>query len=347
MQPLSIEQCLLLGLSSLVIVGTITPILRLVAKRYGFVDSPSESHKTHENPVPYFGGIGIAIGVVGVTYLASLVSSFSRETFFLASSVLFPAIILGVVGFIDDLRKLSPWLRFITQSIFGIAVSLLLVATNTLGSPFGINWLDFPITILFIVGITNSINFFDNIDGGASGAIALAAVFLFILSWQSGQSLIAALSIVLAGATLGFLVWNKPPARIYMGDAGALFLGFLIASLAIRFDPNPNNQIASYAIPLLLLAMPILDTSVAVASRIRRRVSPFQGGRDHLSHRLIRMGFTKRQSIMILWVGSMIFGFFAVAISNVSFSMELLLTILAGAVWVMLFVGFLKTADSQ
>ena len=346
MQPLSIEQYLLLGVISLIAVGLLTPVMRLIANRYGVVDSPSESHKTHKNPVPYLGGVGIAIGVVGITYLASLASDFSRETFLLASTVLIPAIIMGVVGLIDDLRKLSPWPRFIIQSLFGITISALLVATNTLGSPFGNNWIDIPITTLFIVGITNSINFFDNIDGGASGSLAIAAIFLFILSFQGGQFLIAALSIVLAGATLGFLFWNKPPARIYMGDAGALFLGILIASLAIRFDPNPIDRIASFSIPILLLAIPILDTSVAVASRIRRRISPFQGGRDHLSHRLMRMGFNKRQSVLILWIGSILFASLAIAISNASYSLERLVTIFAGALWLMLFIGFFRTADN-
>ena len=346
MQPLSMEQYLLLGVISLIAVGLLTPIMRLVAKRYGVVDSPSESHKTHKSPVPYLGGVGIAIGVVGITYIASLASDFSRETFFLASTVLIPAIIMGIVGLIDDLRKLSPWPRFIIQSLFGIATSVLLVATNTLGSPFGNNWVDIPITTLFIVGITNSINFFDNIDGGASGALAIAAICLFTLSFQGSQFLIAALSIVLAGATLGFLLWNKPPARIYMGDAGALFLGILIASLAIRFDPNPIDRIASFAIPLLLLAIPILDTSVAVASRIRRRISPFQGGRDHLSHRLMRMGFNKKQSVLILWMGSILFASLAIAISNATYSIERLVTILAGAIWVILFISFSNTADN-
>ena len=346
MQPLSLEQYLLLGVISLIAVGLITPVMRLVAKRYGVVDRPSESHKTHNEPVPYLGGVAIAIGVVGITILASFVSDFSRETLFLASSVLVPAIIMGIVGLIDDLRKLSPWPRFIVQSLFGIAISALLVATDTLGSPFGNNWIDIPITALFIVGITNAINFFDNIDGGASGALAIAAIFLFILSFQGSQFLIAALSIVLAGSTLGFLLWNKPPARIYMGDAGALFLGILIASLAIRFDPNPIDRIASFAIPLLLIAIPILDTSVAVASRIKRRISPFQGGRDHLSHRLMRMGFNKRHSVLILWIGSILFASLALAISNASYPIERLVTILAGAMWVMLFIGFFKTADN-
>ena len=346
MHSLSLSDFLLLGALSLITVSLLTPIMSYVARRYGVVDAPSESHKTHKNPVPYLGGVAIALGVVIVTYIALLASDFSRETLLLASSVLIPAIIMGIVGLIDDLRKLSPWPRFIIQSLFGIAISALLVATNTLGSPFGNNWIDIPISAFFIIGITNSINFFDNIDGGASGALAIATIFLYILAFQGGQFSIAALSIVLAGATLGFLLWNKPPARIYMGDAGALFLGILIASLVIRFDPNPIDRIASFAIPLLLLAIPILDTSVAVASRIRRRISPFQGGRDHLSHRLMRMGFNKRQSILILWISSIIFASIAIAISNTSYSMERLVTIFAGVLWFILFIGFFRTADS-
>jgi len=114
----------------------------------------------------------------------------------------------------------------------------------------------------------------------------------------------------------------------------------------IRFDPNPIDRFASFSIPLLLLAIPILDTSVAVASRARRRISPFQGGKDHLSHRLMRMGFNKRQSVLILWIGSILFASFAIAISNASYSIERLLTILVGAIWVMLFIGFFRTTDN-
>jgi len=346
MRPLSLDDLFLLGVLSFIVVSLLTPIMRLIAKRYGVVDAPSESHKTHTNPVPYLGGVAIALGVVGVTYFSLLASDFSHDTSLLASSVLIPAIIMGVVGLIDDLKKLSPWPRFIIQSLFGVAISGLLVATNTLGSPFGNNWIDIPITTLFIVGITNSINFFDNIDGGASGAIAIAGAFLVILSFQGGQFLIAALSMVLSGATLGFLLWNKPPARIYMGDAGALFLGILTASLAIRFDPNPIDRIASFSIPLLLLAIPILDTSVAVTSRIKRKISPFQGGRDHLSHRLMRIGFNKRQSVLILWIGSILFASFAVVISNANYAIERLVTFFAGVLWLILFIGFFRTADN-
>jgi UDP-GlcNAc:undecaprenyl-phosphate GlcNAc-1-phosphate transferase len=346
MRSLSLNDYLVLGALSAVAVIFLTPLMKSIAMHYGVVDSPIESHKTHKIPVPYLGGVALVIGVVTVTYVASLTSNFSRSTFLLASSVLIPAIIMGIVGLVDDVRNLSPWSRFIVQSTFGIAISVILVATDTLGSPFGNPWIDIPITTLWIVGITNSINFFDNIDGGASGAIAIASIFLFILSWQGGQQLIAALSIVLAGATIGFVVWNKPPARIYMGDAGALFLGILISSLAIRFDPNPIDQISSFAIPALLLAMPILDTSVAVLSRLKRRTSPFLGGKDHLSHRLMRMGFSKRQAVFMLWGGSIFFSLIALVISNAEYSLERLCVYAAAIVWLMLLVLFLRTSDN-
>jgi UDP-GlcNAc:undecaprenyl-phosphate GlcNAc-1-phosphate transferase len=346
MSELSVTDYLILGILSLFLVGGLTPVMQLVAKRFGVIDRPSESHKTHRNPVPYLGGVAIAVGVVTVTYLASLTSNFNRSTFILASSVLVPAIVMGVVGLIDDIRKLSPWPRFIIQSGFGVVISFLLVSTNTLGSPFGNYLIDIPITVLWIVGITNSINFFDNIDGGASGAVAISAIFLFLLSWQGEQFLIAALSIVLAGATLGFLLWNRPPARIYMGDAGALFLGILVASLTIRFDPNPIDRIASFAVPFLLLAVPILDTSVAVISRLRRGISPLQGGKDHLSHRLMRSRFTKRQAILILWILSIFFGAIAIVVSLAPFSLERYIVYLALIFWLIAFVIFSKLSDS-
>jgi UDP-GlcNAc:undecaprenyl-phosphate GlcNAc-1-phosphate transferase len=346
MSGLSVTDYLILGSLSLFLVGGLTPVMQLVAKRFGVIDRPSESHKTHHKPVPYLGGVAIAVGVVTVTYLTSLASNFNRGTFLLASSVLVPAIVMGVVGLIDDIRKLSPWPRFIVQSGFGVAISILLVSTNTLGSPFGSYFIDIPITVLWIVGITNSINFFDNVDGGASGTVAISAIFLFVLSWQGEQFLIAALSIVLAGATLGFLVWNRPPARIYMGDAGALFLGILLASLTIRFDPNPIDRIASFAVPFLLLAVPILDTSVAVISRLRRGISPLQGGKDHLSHRLMRSKFTKRQAILILWILSIFFGAIAIVVSLAPFSLERYIFYLALMFWLITFVIFSKLSDS-
>jgi UDP-GlcNAc:undecaprenyl-phosphate GlcNAc-1-phosphate transferase len=343
---LELAEYLLLFVASVTLVGLLTPLVRKLATALDVVDRPSESHKTHKEPIPYLGGIGIIMGVVIITYGAIAING-RDSAFALANTLLIPAILLGLIGLVDDVKKLAPWPRFIAQNAVALVIAGILIATNTLGSPSGNVFFDLLITILWIVGITNSINFFDNVDGGASGTIAISSIFLFFLAFQGGQFFIAALAAVLGGATIGFLLWNRPPARIYMGDAGALFLGLLIATLLIRFDPNPIYLSASFAIPVLILAIPILDTSVAVISRIRRGISPFQGGQDHLSHRLMRVGLNKRQAVLSLWLMSLFFCLIAIAISNAPYSVERLITNLSAALWLILFFLFLRTADSK
>jgi UDP-GlcNAc:undecaprenyl-phosphate GlcNAc-1-phosphate transferase len=342
---LNFSEYLALFFTALIFVGVLTPLARKIALRIEILDAPTESHKTHKEAIPYLGGMAIVIGTCLTTYLAILVSG-QASALSLASAVLIPAVLMGVIGLVDDIKKLSPWPRFIAQNLFGLVIAVILIATRTLGSPTGNTMIDVAITTLWIVGITNSINFFDNVDGGASGTVAISSLFLFLLSLQGGQYSIAALSLVLTGATTGFLLWNKPPARIYMGDAGALFLGILIATLTLRFDPNPINLSASFALPILLLAVPILDTTVAVISRLRRRISPFQGGQDHLSHRLMRAGFSKRQAVLSLWLISAFYCFIAVAISNAPFQFEGLVSAIGAVSWLAFFFWFLKKSDS-
>jgi UDP-GlcNAc:undecaprenyl-phosphate GlcNAc-1-phosphate transferase len=158
--------------------------------------------------------------------------------------------------------------------------------------------------------------------------------------------LIAALSVVTAGSTLGFLVWNKSPAKIYMGDAGALFLGTLLATLTVRFEPTTQTQFGSFFTPVLLLAIPILDTTVAVLTRIRRHLSPFQGGQDHLSHRLIRSGLTRKTSAIVLWSLSGLFAGVAVLLPNASQSTTNYLLSGTGLIWLVLFMAFFRTKDN-
>ena len=343
---LNFSEYLALFFTALIFVGVLTPLVRKIALRIEILDAPTESHKTHKEAIPYLGGVAIIVGTCLTTYLAIVVSG-QASALSLVSAVLIPAALMGVIGLVDDIKKLSPWPRFIAQNLFGLVIAIILIATSTLGSPTGNVLIDVAITTLWIVGITNSINFFDNVDGGASGTVAISSLFLFFLSLQGGQYAIAALSLVLTGATTGFLLWNRPPARIYMGDAGALFLGILIATLTLRFDPNPITLSASFALPILLLAVPILDTSVAVISRLRRRISPFQGGQDHLSHRLMRAGLSKRQAVLSLWLISAFYCFIAVAISNAPFDLEIVLTGISGLIWLLMLILFLKTSDSS
>jgi UDP-GlcNAc:undecaprenyl-phosphate GlcNAc-1-phosphate transferase len=330
---------------SYVLVGLLTPVMRKIALAQGVLDLPNSAHKSHKNPIPYLGGVAIIIGVVIVSYIALISNNFTWSNFWLATSVLGPAVVMGLVGLWDDIKSLNPLPRFIGQSIAGLVVAVVLILNDNIGNPTGITILDAAITVLWIVGICNSINFFDNLDGGATGTVAITAISLTYLAITGDQYLIAALSIVVAGSTLGFLIWNRAPARIYMGDAGALFLGLLIATLTVRFKPSTDYSVTSFAIPILLLAIPILDTTVAVLSRLRRKVSPFQGGKDHLSHRLVRYGLSRKVSAIMLWLLSALYGFFALLISIKNFNYEIQILTIASVVWISLLALFLNTKD--
>jgi UDP-GlcNAc:undecaprenyl-phosphate GlcNAc-1-phosphate transferase len=339
------QEYFLLFVASYLLVGALTPLMRKIAIATDVVDRPNSSHKSHKKPVPYLGGVAIIIGVIFVSYSASLISDFTSATFWLATSVLGPALLLGLIGLWDDLKNLSPLPRFIAQSGAGIFTAGILIATDNVGNPTGSTLFDSVITIFWVVGICNSINFFDNLDGGASGAVAISSIALAFLALNGDQYLIAALSIVTAGATLGFLVWNKSPAKIYMGDAGALFLGVLLATLTVRFEPTSETQIGSYLTPFFLLAIPILDTCIAVFSRLRRHASPFQGGQDHLSHRLIRLGLSRKQSAFLLWTLCGLFAAISILLSESSQQISFFLISASLIFWVMLFTLFFSTQD--
>ena len=340
------KEYFLLFVMAYLLVGALTPLMRRIAIATDVIDRPNSSHKSHKQPVPYLGGVAIIIGVIAISYSTSLVSNFTTNTFWLATSVLGPALLLGLIGLWDDLRNLQPLPRFIAQSIAGVFTAGILVITDNVGNPTGSAVFDSIITVIWVVGICNSINFFDNLDGGAAGTVAISSIALAFLALNGDQYLIAALSTVTAGATLGFLVWNKSPAKIYMGDAGALFLGVLLATLTIRLRPDSDTQTGSYFTPIFLLAIPILDTSVAVISRISQHISPFQGGQDHLSHRLVRAGLSIKQAATTLWGLSALYAAVAVFISRPNASIENYLVCSAGLLWVVLFVFFFKTKDA-
>ena len=338
----SLTQFLILGLATFLFVGGLTPVMRKIALKIGAVDSPNLERKTQKEPVPYLGGVAIAIGITIASFGALLYSDFSTETFNKALSVLLPAILISAMGLYDDLKGLEPWPRLVAQTIAGIAVAIYLIQNDTLGQAFSNQALNYLVTIIWVVGICNSINFFDNLDGGASGTVAVISIFLFAIAFNQGQSLVSALAVITAGATLGFLIWNKTPAKIYMGDAGALFLGIIIAVLTIRLDPEVGPQSRALAIPLLLMAVPILDTTTVVISRLSRGISPFTGGRDHLSHRLMRKGLGRKATAYVLWAMAAAFGTVAYVACCVETSLAIPAIYAAGAIWLLSLVTFLR-----
>jgi UDP-GlcNAc:undecaprenyl-phosphate GlcNAc-1-phosphate transferase len=340
----SITQYLLLGLLTFIFVGAITGPLRKLALKVGAVDVPNLPRKIQTEPVPYLGGVAIALGVVVASFAGILVEDYSIINFKIASTVIIPALLIASVGLWDDLKELQPWPRLIAQTSVGTAMALILIATDTMGIALGNQFLNAAISIFWIVGITNSINFFDNLDGGAAGTVAIASFFLFLIANSEGQILVSALAIVVCGSTAGFLLWNKSPAKIYMGDAGALFLGIVMGVLTIRLDPGVKPQALSLVIPIALLAIPILDTTVAVTSRLYRGISPFTGGRDHLSHRLMRIGMHRKYAAITLWAASGVYGLLAYAIYQ---SQNSLFAYISGAGWVALLVFFLRVPSED
>ena len=345
---ISTTQFLILGIAAFALTGLLTWPVRALAIRLGAMDAPNLARKSQAEPVPYLGGVAIALGITITTLAAVYVGGNKNgenagQLKDLALTVLLPALLLGAMGLIDDLRSLSPWPRLIAQSVVGTVVALVIVNSGTTGTPFGTSTINTAVTIFWIVGICNSINFFDNLDGAASGAVAIAALGVFFIAIDRGQELVSALSIVTAGATIGFLVWNKSPAKIYMGDAGALFLGIIISVATIRLNPGIEPTWKSLTIPVILLAVPLLDTCVAVFSRLARGVSPLTGGKDHLSHRLVRAGLTRPMAAIALWAASGVCALIAVLVyKNPGALGSLLITVFAAG-WLLALVLFLRT----
>jgi UDP-GlcNAc:undecaprenyl-phosphate GlcNAc-1-phosphate transferase len=311
------------------------------------MDAPNMARKTQAEPVPYLGGVAIALGVSVVTFGSLFFSDENALIIERGLTAIIPALLLGAVGLFDDLRSLPAWPRLVVQTLIGASIALVLVQTGTLGIAFGSDAVNTLITILWIVGICNSINFFDNIDGAASGAVAIAALGVFFIAFDRGQVLISALTIVTAGATFGFLMWNKSPAKIYMGDAGALFLGVIISVATIRLNPGITPTWQSLAIPVMLLAVPLLDTCAAVFSRIARGLSPLTGGKDHLSHRLVRAGLTRRVAAVSLWSASGVCSLMAVGVYQFADSVGTLIITVFAAMWLIALVLFLRTPSQD
>ena len=338
---------MILGISAFVLTGLLTWPVRALAIKLSVMDLPNMERKTQEEPVPYLGGVAIALSIIIVTYGAIYYSDYTKTTFPLITYALLPAAVLGLMGLIDDIKGLPALPRLIAQSVVAILVALFLLNRELQVFSFGSQLANDVIVVVWIVAICNSINFFDNLDGGAAGTVAISTFGIALIAANQGQELVTALSVVTCGATVGFLLWNKSPAKIYMGDAGALFLGVLVAVLTIRLDPGISPLFNSLAILPMLLAVPILDTCTVVFSRIRRGISPFTGGKDHLSHRLMRKGISKQNTAFCLWGMQASFVGIALVVYFFSESLGTPGVVLAGACWLGAFVWFWRIPSSD
>lgn len=281
---------LLVFLGSLAVSVLLTPIAIRVATRYGIVDRPSPQ-KFHPIPTPYLGGLAVAATVIVGVFVPGNIRGESLV-------ILGAALFVGGVGLVDDWRTLQPAPRLASQ----IVASTALWMAGVQLTPFGWAPLDFAATVFVVVAVTNSLNLLDNMDGMVPGTAAIAAAFFFAVAFWQGQILVALLGATLAGACLGFLPYNLGPARIFLGDAGTLFIGFILATIAIKIDLPGYPFITRAAVPWLILAVPLFDTSLVVFSRLRGGRPVFQGATDHSSHRIVALGATTRQAAVITYL---------------------------------------------
>src|SRR6266478_3520912 len=272
-----------------------TPVARKVALRLDIVDMPA-ARKIHTDPIPYLGGLAIILAFVGAMVLGVIVHPLAGS-YEQVAAILGGGLVLAGMGLVDDLKVVPGWIKVPLEIVAALALSAAGVAAH----PFKNVVLDLPLNVAWVVGITNAVNYMDNMDGLSAGVVAIAAIYFFALAGLSGQILVASLAAALTGCALGFLWYNRPPARIFMGDTGSLFLGFLLAVLGIKLR-FPDSSEASFLVPLAVLAVPCLDTVLVTVSRLRRGVSPMTAGKDHVSHRLVRLGIPSPAAVGLIYV---------------------------------------------
>jgi UDP-GlcNAc:undecaprenyl-phosphate GlcNAc-1-phosphate transferase len=282
------------------------PWVRRAALAWGFVDIPA-ARKTHLTPTPLLGGIAIVAGALAAVFI--IYRGRPPET---VLGVMLATTIVALVGLWDDYRPLPAWAKLAGQ-LAGVAVLIVFGIQVQLPIPQPLN---IALTFLWMLGITNAINFLDNMDGLSAGIAAVIAAFILFLGLVNDQFLVAALAAALLGSCLGFLRYNFPPAKIFMGDVGSLFLGFLLAVLGLQLRFPENSAFVTWMVPVFLFGLPIFDMTLVVLSRLRRGISPATAGKDHTSHRLVRLGCNTRESVLILYLVSGILGMMALFVTQ-------------------------------
>jgi len=290
-----------------------TPLVRVLAIRIGALARPV-GRSVHRRPVPYLGGLAIFIGFLVATWFSLGMDDPQLR------AILAGGLIILIVGVVDDLTTLPAWAKLAGQFLAaGVGVALGLRVewlTNPLGGMFYLgNWGIGP-TIIWIVAVVNVVNLVDGLDGLAAGISAIVACTLLFAALQAGQTMVAVMAAALAGSSLGFLPYNFNPARIFMGDAGSMFLGYALATIAV-VGTFKSATAAALAVPVVALAIPIADTSFAIVRRYRGRRPVHEADDGHIHHRLLQRGLTQRQAVVLLYSISACFGATAVMLTTV------------------------------
>jgi UDP-GlcNAc:undecaprenyl-phosphate GlcNAc-1-phosphate transferase len=302
-----------------------TPIARKAAFKIGAVDIPKDERRMHNKPIALFGGAAIICGFV-VSILYNTISTagifvFSRELLGLAAGI----VIITIMSITDDIKHVSAKFKLSFQLLAAIAVVMISdTRIENITNPFansGISqlspYISYPLTVIWIVGITNAINLIDGLDGLAAGVASISSLSLFFISVlrPDGDIYTAIITAALAGSTLGFLPFNFNPAKIFMGETGSAFLGFTLGVVSIQGTLKSYAAI-SLAIPLLVLGLPLFDTTFAILRRLKNRKPVMEADRSHIHHRLIDMGLSQKQSVLVMYITSAALGLCAIVLAD-------------------------------
>ncbi|MBR6343475.1 MAG: undecaprenyl/decaprenyl-phosphate alpha-N-acetylglucosaminyl 1-phosphate transferase [Selenomonadaceae bacterium] len=299
----------------------VTPGVILLAAKTGAMDAP-DARKVHKKPIPRIGGIGIYIAFMAGMLVVMSMNVLTEEVSHELIGLLFGGSLIVLLGIIDDYKNLPAKVKLVGQIIAAtVLVVVFDVRIDFITDPFGdylfLEFMAIPATIFWIVGLTNTVNLIDGLDGLAAGVSTIACITIFLVALQQDIMLVAVLTAALAGAAMGFLYYNFNPARIFMGDSGSMFLGYMLAGISIIGAVKCAATIA-LIVPILALGLPILDTAFAIVRRYRGGVPIFKPDKGHLHHRLLDLGFTQRQAVLLMYVISALLGLSAVALTEVS-----------------------------
>ena len=293
-----------------------TPVVRSLAFMIGAVDVPRDSRRMHDHPIPRMGGLAIFFGFILSVLLFLPLTTQLR-------GMLLGAVVIVILGIFDDIYALSAKLKFAVQIGAALIAVLMGNQIDYLSNPnifssdpyWHLGVLSIPISVLWIVAITNAVNLIDGLDGLACGVSTISSMTMLVIALTVAEAQVAILMAALAGACIGFLPYNLNPAKIFMGDTGSTFLGFVLATVSIQ-GLFKSYAIISFAVPFLVLGLPIFDTCFAILRRLARGQSPMAPDRGHIHHRLIDMGFTQKQAVAVLYLISAILGLSAVVLTT-------------------------------
>ncbi|TJX13392.1 undecaprenyl/decaprenyl-phosphate alpha-N-acetylglucosaminyl 1-phosphate transferase [Tissierella creatinini] len=333
------QQAVLPFIIAIIISLILTPLIRKFAFKIGAIDIPKDERRVHKEPMPLMGGLAIYFAVV----ITSLIFIPIDKTLI---SVLVGGTIILISGMIDDRKGMSPKLKLLFQIVAGLVLIAGDVKVDFFTNPFTINndliylnWLSIPITLFWVVGITNTLNLIDGLDGLAAGVAMISALSLTFVAEKFGYTTVILISAIVAGSTLGFLPFNFNPAKIFMGDTGALFLGFMLAAVSIEGVMKSVATIA-FIVPIIILGVPIFDTTFAIFRRLLSGRSIMSADKGHLHHRLLARGFSQKKTVLILYAISAAFGIFAVLVAKANSKQAVYLSVIMFVVTVIFAMKF-------